>query len=81
MTFIVNGEETKVEPQSTIGECAELALQQTGHSHRDITEFHAHLNSEQLQYDWELNDLGIEYGHVITSNDRIFLSLKAGVGA
>lgn len=78
VTFIVNGTETSVEPQSTVRETAEIALAQTG-TVRQLHEFHLIYNEKQINPDWSINDLP-SYGVILTETEPIFISLRAGVG-
>lgn len=73
LTFIVNGQEVKVSPQSTIGETAQIALKQIG-DNRDLSEFTAHINQQQVDFDTRFDDV------VILTTERVHIIRRPGWG-
>ncbi len=75
--YIVNGEETlvdKVNVNQPLKVSAEQALKQTGNHSRDLSEFQAKYNNNDVNLNAKVEDLKIPSGATI------YLSLKIGQG-
>lgn len=77
LTFIVNGKETEVEKvniHQPLKVSVEKALEQTGNTGRELSDWQVKLNDNELDVTKKVEDFEIP------SDAKIFISLKAGQG-
>ena len=77
LIFIVNGKETEVEKvniHQPLKVSVENALEQTGNTGRELSDWQIKLNDNDLDVTKKVEDCGIPSGA------KIFISLKAGQG-
>ena len=77
LTFIVNGKETEVEKvniHQPLKVSVEKALEQTGNTGRELSDWQVKLNDNDLDVAKKVEDCDIPSGV------KIFISLKAGQG-
>ena len=77
LTFIVNGKETEVEKvniHQPLKVSVEKALEQTGNTGRELSDWQVKLNDNELDISKKVEECGIP------SDAKIFISLKAGQG-
>ena len=77
LTFIVNGKETEVEKvniHQPLKVSVEKALEQTGNTGRELSDWQVKLNDNELDVTKKVEDFEIPF------DAKIFISLKAGQG-
>ena len=77
LTFIVNGKETEVEKvniHQPLKVSVEKALEQTGNTGRELSDWQVKLNDNDLDVAKKVEEFSIP------SDAKIFISLKAGQG-